>query len=83
MEADGLGFRVIYEPWDEETKHNVTAAQAMEALGACDEEWVNVYRGDLCIGQMFLVYDNCQDGAEVVCDCHVSLEPWINPEEAA
>jgi hypothetical protein len=81
MEAEGLGFRVIYERWDEETAHNVTAAQALDALGACDEEWINVYRADKCIGQMFLVYDNCQDGAEVVCDFHVSLEKWIEPEE--
>jgi len=77
MEASGLTFQVDY---GEGTRINCkTAEQALQHLGECDEEWLNVYRTDGSrLGQAFLVYGNAEDGSEIFADYHTCLGEWID-----
>lgn len=53
----------------------------MEAIGACDDEWLNLFDKDGChLGQVYLVYGN--DGYDVICDYHINLEPGLKDANA-
>jgi len=41
----------------------------------CDIEWMSAYDGDRHVGTVMLVYGN--DGWDVCCDYHTSLEPYL------
>ena len=52
-----------------------TAKEVLDAAFSVDEERLYVFDGDKRLGGVFLVYGN--DGYDVICDYHTSLEPLM------
>lgn len=74
--AAGYALSVDYGEDDVAVSRSSDVAEIMEAIGACDEEWLHVrHTNGKLRGTIALVYGN--DGWDVICDYHTSLEPLL------
>lgn len=65
---------------EDENKRCTDISAVMDAVCACDEEWLVLYhkkstRKNNWVGEVYLVYGN--DGPDVICDYHLSLQELI------
>lgn len=52
-----------------------SADAVVEAMHACDEEWLYVFRDGKYVGSIWLVYGN--DGWDVMADMHVTIDVML------
>lgn len=79
--AAGCALSVDYGEDDGfEVDKSTDLNEVMKAIGACDEEWLRVYKDGKNLGSIFFVYGN--DGWDVISDYHTSLESLLESTNA-
>lgn len=79
--ASGCSVSVYYGDGEYGIKRSTSVEAVMAEIGACDEEFLHVHpnpKNDSLgkkMGTIMLVYGN--DGWDVLCDYHTSLEPLL------